>query len=304
MIRVVIGGARHVHLEDAVRVVGRRSDVEVVGVVDSDEECARRWAERFGAPAFGDWASVLAAEPGACLVYSETSLHEAYVEAAAAAGVAVFVEKPLAVEPVAARRVAAHLDPRAQVGFFLRYCPAIRSLVRLVRDDALGGVGSVSARFVHDGWSDGRFDGEYRWMAAPAEGGGGFFDLAVHCLDLLELVGGVIQRVERVDLAGAHHGTASVHLARGATGRIEAGWEGETLGIELEVCGDRRRARVCGGELLVDGERVLEGPPPAAGDAIDVFFDRLAGRTTHERVDPATAVRNCEAIDRLRRARC
>lgn len=48
----------------------------------------------------------------------------------------------------------------------------------------LGEVRHAAVTVVHAGLAEGWFDGEYAWMREPADGGGGFFDLVVRCLDL------------------------------------------------------------------------------------------------------------------------
>lgn len=137
-------------------------------------------------------------------------------------------------------------------------------------------------------------------MADPREGGGGYFDLAVHCFDILEWLAGPITDIESSRLTGPHHGAAQVRLESGAEGSFEAGWEAPGLSIEVGVDSERSSALVRGGRLTIDGVPVLDSAPPSAADAVNAWLDHLAGRPRHPLVAAREAVRNAELIEELR----
>jgi predicted dehydrogenase len=301
MVAVALVHPAHIQAADAVTLLRRREDVNVAVVMDPDEERGRRWAARLGTGWSPDPDGLLGLPIDACAVYSRTSHHETLCGQIAQAGAALFVEKPLATTLAAVRRVAACLDSRSQLGFFLGYCPAVSELVSRVRSGELGPVRHVAVRFVHDGLTRGWFDGPYAWMADPSEGGGGFFDLAGHCVDLIEQVAGPLAGFTDTRLVGPHHGWAYGELSGGGTATVEAGWQADSLAVEVEVDCDRHRATTCGGRLLIDGRLVTDGPPPAAADALSVFLDRLCGHATAPLVSANRGVRVAEHMATVRR---
>lgn len=129
--------------------------------------------------------------PGVDAVYVATPnhAHRAVVEAAAAAGVAVLCEKPMAATVADARAMAAACE-RAGVtyatAFDQRFHAAHRTLAKLVRDGRLGIVTQARIHYacwLPPGWADDN------WRIDPARAGGGaMIDLAPHGIDLLELV--------------------------------------------------------------------------------------------------------------------
>jgi 1,5-anhydro-D-fructose reductase (1,5-anhydro-D-mannitol-forming) len=136
----------------------------------------------------------LLAAPGVDAVYVATPTH-AHVEpvaAAAAAGVPVLCEKPLAPDACGARAlVAAAGDGLAGCAFDQRFHPAHRCIADLV---AAGELGTVTAvRIAYSCWlpADWTPDGRPHdnWRVAP--GGGAVIDLAPHGIDLVGvLLGG------------------------------------------------------------------------------------------------------------------
>ena len=136
----------------------------------------------------------LLAVPGVEAVYVATPTH-AHVEpvaAAAAAGVPVLCEKPLAPDADGARAlVAAAGDGLAGCAFDQRFHPAHRRIAELVADGELGTVTAVRISYAcwlpADWTPDGR--PHDNWRVGP--GGGAVIDLAPHGIDLVGvLLGG------------------------------------------------------------------------------------------------------------------
>lgn len=114
--------------------------VRIVGVVDPARDRAEALAAEHGAVAFDDLGQLLG-EVHAVYVCSPPTLHREHVEEAAAAGVHVYCEKPVATTLADGRAIAEAVDQsgvHAMVGFNNRFRPALRRWRDLVRDGELG----------------------------------------------------------------------------------------------------------------------------------------------------------------------
>ncbi len=76
----------------------RIREIDVVGICDNDLPKARALADRFGVPdAFSDISELLDYESlNGVLICTPSHLHESQIQAALAAGLHIFVERPLA----------------------------------------------------------------------------------------------------------------------------------------------------------------------------------------------------------------
>jgi len=102
--------------------------VRVAAVMDPVRERAETLAAECGARAFGDVEPLLD-DVDAVYVCSPPTFHRAQVEAAAAAGTHVYLEKPIATTLEDGRAIATALAPspvRSMVGFNNRFRPAFR----------------------------------------------------------------------------------------------------------------------------------------------------------------------------------
>lgn len=179
---VAILGVAHVHA-DAYIANLRTAGANVVGVTDADAVRGKRWAADYGLPWFDATESLLAGADAA-LVCSETAAHRRNVEAAAAAGVAVLCEKPLATtEEDAHAIVAACAAAGVPLGtaFPMRFSPPMREVAGLL---VAGGQGRVWAA---QGTNQGELPMRHRaWFVDPAlSGGGALMDHVVHLADVL-----------------------------------------------------------------------------------------------------------------------
>lgn len=155
-------------------------------VHDPDRARAAAFAADHGYTAVPTEEAVLDAVD-AVYVTTWTSEHPRLVEAAAARGVHVFCEKPLAVDADGARRVAAAVEAAgvaAQVGLVLRRSPAFGLLRTLLTDPAAGRAMAVVFR-------DDQFipiRGHYgsTWRAdRDRAGAGALLEHSIHDLDML-----------------------------------------------------------------------------------------------------------------------
>ncbi|HEY2430796.1 MAG TPA: Gfo/Idh/MocA family oxidoreductase [Acidimicrobiales bacterium] len=172
------------------------ADFAFAGVHDADGERAAALAALTGAPVWGSAAEVIEASD-AVYVCTWTSEHPRLVGLAAAAGTAVFCEKPLATGLDGARSMAEAVAAAGivnQVGLVLRSSNAFVLLRHLIEQPESGRLLSVT---FHDdqylpvqGWY------QSSWRAdADKAGSGVLLEHSIHDVDLLEQLGGPLRSV-------------------------------------------------------------------------------------------------------------
>ena len=168
----------------------------------------------------------------AVYVTTWTSEHARLVEKAAAAGVAVFCEKPVAVDAPTAERMVAAVEAAGvvnQVGLVLRFLPSFRWLRHLVHDEQAGRVLAVVFRddqYIPD---QGVYGSTWRVDAARA-GRGTLLEHSIHDVDILlwafgpvSGVSGTVREVHghpRIDDVAV----ARLDFASGAVGTLTSVW--------------------------------------------------------------------------------
>src|SRR4051812_21184124 len=169
---------------------------ELAAVGSRSLENATSFAKRFGFErAHGSYAA-LAADPEVDAVYVATP-HAFHLDAAlqcVEAGKAVLVEKPLTLDLASAARLIA--AARGQGVFlmeamWMRLNPAVRKIVELVDEGAIGWVSSVNADF----GLQGPFPASHR-LRARELGGGALLDLGVYPIPLAHAVLGAPASVQ------------------------------------------------------------------------------------------------------------
>lgn len=149
---------------------------------------AAAFAERHGfARAHGSWAE-LAADPEVDVVYVATphAQHHAAAMACLAGGKAVLCEKPMTLDLASTAQLVQEArthDLFLMEAMWMRCNPAIRAIVSLIADGAIGEVTNVHADF----GLQGPFPASHR-LRDPALGGGALLDLGVYPLNLAHLI--------------------------------------------------------------------------------------------------------------------
>ncbi len=229
--RVGILSFAHLHAEGYVQNLRAIPDVELLGFYDPDPERRRRFSEAFNLRAFEELEDLLALGLDAAVVTSENARHRPLVEAAARAGAAVLVEKPIATttEDARAMREAVHAaGVPFMTAFPMRFSPAVRTAREMVGEGALGPVRAIV------GVNHSENPKRHRaWFADPElAGGGAVMDHTVHLADLYrwilgEEVAEVYAEVQNpFDPEGAVD-TAGLLLLRtegGVRASIDASW--------------------------------------------------------------------------------
>ncbi|MBY8873052.1 Gfo/Idh/MocA family oxidoreductase [Micromonospora sp. PLK6-60] len=205
---------------------------ELLAVGSRTRESAELFAARHGVPrAYASWAE-LAADPDVDVVYVATphSAHHEATMACLAGGKAVLVEKPITLDLAGSREL---VETARQRGLFLmeamwmRTNPAIRRVVELIGQGAIGAVTSVRADF----GVAGPFPPEHR-MRARALGGGALLDLGVYPVSLAHLLLGVPQHLRawaKISPEGVDENTGMVlGYDSGAVATLSCGMIGAT----------------------------------------------------------------------------
>jgi predicted dehydrogenase len=165
-IRVGIVGMVHGHVEGflkggALTPAGgilNRSDVQLVGIVEPDEELFDSYSRRYHLPANLHFRSIQEmvehAHPRAVLVFTAPSQHRRVIEECAALGVHVMVEKPLTIsyrDALAIQDAAQHGKIHVLVNLETSWYASNSEAFRLLKQGALGPMVKTVIRDGHPG---------------------------------------------------------------------------------------------------------------------------------------------------------
>ena len=209
---------------------GELVDAAVVAACDVDTGRAAAAAKAHGADLVTDDPSAVLDAVDAVWICTPTSSHRALVEQAAAAGVAIFCEKPLAttLADAEAMAVAAAAVP-SQVGLVLRTSPVYGALVDLVRSGDLGRPMAVVFRDDQYLPNQGQYASEWRADVTIA-GGGTLLEHSIHDLDVLRwLLGDATSVSARTANFAGHAGiedlaVATITFESGAVATLTSAW--------------------------------------------------------------------------------
>ena len=159
---------------------------EIVGIADRDISLARAQAQRFGvAQTFDNLTDLLNLRPDVVHILTPPDTHEALVLESLAAGVHVYVEKPMAISEAACenmRRAAVRANRELCVGHSLRHTPAMIRAQELLASGAAGEIVQAEAGFYYDIRRNPGFGAGHWTEKLP---GGLAEDLAVHPASML-----------------------------------------------------------------------------------------------------------------------
>jgi phthalate 4,5-cis-dihydrodiol dehydrogenase len=164
--------------------------VELVAAADPRPEATRRFAGEFGGRVYAS-VEALCADGEVDVVYVATphQFHADHVEAAAAGGKHVLVEKPMAVTlDECGRMIAAaeRANVRLIVGHSHSFDAPILRAREIIASGALGAVRMINAQYYTDFLYRPRRPEEL----VTAQGGGAVFSQAAHQVDIVRLLGG------------------------------------------------------------------------------------------------------------------
>ncbi|MEE8353821.1 MAG: Gfo/Idh/MocA family oxidoreductase [Dehalococcoidales bacterium] len=243
--------------------------VAVVAISGADEAEADLIRTEAKVPAFSDAAEMLSAVPfDALVVATPPGVRREMVMAAAAAGKAIFIEKPIALDLATAQGYRRAVSDNAVVnaaGFQLRYSPLTERARELITGRVVTHVRTAVTT-------------EYylkmevpRWFLQRRHSGGPLLEQAIHVFDMARhLVGDithVFARADRLtypDVAGLDSEDTIALLYRFDNGALgthldscamtEFNWEIELFGVDWRLLVDFARKRLSGyvGSQAVD----------------------------------------------------
>ena len=178
---------------------GRGYDVDMVVVSDTLAERRSEAVASFGfQKAVTDWHQVVS-DPDVDIVFitAPNMLHLEMVQAAAAAGKAIFCEKPVGGTPaqtVAAEHAARTAGVLTAVGYNYRWAPLVQYARKLIVDGTIGTVTNYRGQFLSSYGSNPM--GLLSWRFLVDEAGHGVStDILSHSVDLAHYLVGPIKRL-------------------------------------------------------------------------------------------------------------
>ncbi|BDI29014.1 dehydrogenase [Capsulimonas corticalis] len=216
---------------------------ELVGVLDPRQEAAHAHG-----PVFSDWDTLLSkAKPDIIDICTPTPVHREYVELAAAAGKAIFVEKPLSRSIEDCEAIIKAVEKAgvpAMAGHVVRYFPEYAAAKRIVDEGGVGKPATVrTARM--SGFPT--ITGRENWYANAEKSGGVVLDMILHDFDWLRWTFGPVTRVMAKGLFGTgrfderlDYALVTLRFESGVVGHVTGSWAHPSgFQTTYEVAGDK-----------------------------------------------------------------
>ncbi|OZM77946.1 Gfo/Idh/MocA family oxidoreductase [Pseudonocardia sp. MH-G8] len=252
-VRIAVAGLGRIGALHAENLAGRVPHAQLVRVIDVDEDRARAMGERLGVAWSTDTATLWTDDVDAVVVASPTPTHPEMVRACAAAGKAVFCEKPLGLTERETLEALADVDRHGvalQVGMHRRFDPDTLRAKELAEQGELGEVYSFRTSLR---------DMLPQPMDYIRQSGSFFVDVTIHDLDLARFLVGEIVEVSvfgasvsdpgYAELGTVDHAAIVVRFANGSLGLIDNsrvagyGYEAST-----EIVGSTAAVRIGGSQ--------------------------------------------------------
>jgi predicted dehydrogenase len=312
-VRLGILSFAHVHAEGYVGNLRALPEVELVGFSDDDDARGERFAEAFGLRWFPRHEALFEAGLDAVIVCSENAHHRAHVELAAAHGVHVLCEKPIAVtlaDAEAMRDACERAGVRFMTAFPMRFDASVRAVRESIQEGELGTLRAVS------GINHSEIPRAHRaWFAQRRlAGGGAVMDHTVHLTDLLRwYTGAEVREVYavvgnpfypgEVDVDTA--GLATLVFENGVFASVDCSWSRPPSyprwgHLKMELFGDRGAIRVDAfAQVLTAYSRHLPRNPTWLGwgaDPNQAMVEAFVASVSAEREPPVTWRDGYEAL--------
>ncbi|WP_407271226.1 Gfo/Idh/MocA family protein [Radiobacillus sp. PE A8.2] len=178
----------------------KANNSRLVAVMRRDGELAKDYAQRHQVESWYDDADKLIDDPQVNAIYIATppAYHHEYTLKAAAAGKVVYVEKPMALNYGQCQAMidaceTAHVP--LFVAYYRRALPRFLKVKELLDSGILGDIRFVTTTQYRQASSEQHYKQVAPWRVQPSLAGGGyFFDLASHTLDILDFLLGPIKQ--------------------------------------------------------------------------------------------------------------
>ncbi len=172
------------------------SHSNLIAVMRRNAAKAADYAKRHTVPSWYDDAAALINDPRINAVYIATppKFHEEYAIQALKAGKYVYVEKPVAIDVAACKRMIdceAATKGKLVVAHYRRALPMFLAIKKWIGENKIGKVKLIDLKMLQPHHSSIIANTEEFWRVDPAIAGGGlFFDLAPHQLDIISFIFG------------------------------------------------------------------------------------------------------------------
>ena len=172
----------------------KANNAELAVVYDVDAQANAEVAKEFDAKAASSLDEVWSSDIDAVYIATPANVHCEQVLAAARAGKHVLCEKPLGMTVDEAKQMIELCEQKKVTlgtAFMMRFQSQHQEALRMIQDGKLGKL--VYGRAQLSCW-DPPIEGA--WRQDPSQGGGGsLVDMGGHCIDLLEMFFGPVQKV-------------------------------------------------------------------------------------------------------------
>lgn len=177
---------------------------KLIAVMRRNADKAKDYAQRHGVEKWYSNADELINDTDVNAIYVATPPlnHEEYAIKAMKAGKPVYIEKPMAINSVAAERIeraAKDTGVKTVIAHYRRQQPLFLKIKELLEQKAIGDVRLVQMKIFQPHQSDMIAQTETNWRIDPSISGGGlFYDLAPHQLDLMHYFFGKAKRISGI----------------------------------------------------------------------------------------------------------
>lgn len=184
---------------------------KLVAVMRRNAEKAKDYAQRHGVEKWYSSADDLINDSEVNAIYIATPPlnHEEYAIKAMQAGKPVYVEKPMAVNAAAAEsieKVAKETGVKICIAHYRRQQPLFLKVKELLQQKAIGDVRLVDLKMLQPHQSEIITKTETNWRIDPLVSGGGlFYDLAPHQLDLMMYFFGSPKKISGIAFNSSHY---------------------------------------------------------------------------------------------------
>jgi predicted dehydrogenase len=249
-----LGSVGKIHLRHSLNLTQGR----LVAVSDVSRKALAN-ARRLGVKdTFSDYQQLLTkSDIDAVIIALPTHLHKSCALCSAEAGKDVFLEKPLARDPVEGREIVRAVEKhgtKLMVGYPYRFNPSFRDLKEQLQRGSLGDVQTAIATFVGTGppfmhraeGYDPRPVPSW-WFDKRLTGGGALIDLGCHLINLLRWYFGEIADIRsylgyRFNLDFEDHAICMAKFVSGQAAIVNVGWFSLDFQVRVELFGTVKNA--------------------------------------------------------------
>lgn len=192
-LRVAVVGLVHGHVAGFLPQLPQHPEIQLVGIEEPDPALAEKYKQQYKLPSsmfFTDVNTMLEkTKPQAVLVFTAINEHRAVIEAAAAHGVSVMVEKPLTIsldDALAIRKTAREHGIHVLTNYETTWYASNRAAYDDLQNGELGTLRKVIVRDGHQGPKEIGVGPEFlNWLTDPAKNGAGaLYDFGCYGVDL------------------------------------------------------------------------------------------------------------------------